>query len=101
MNQTPYCETSEQMTGLMRDVTHVVPNSTIPDGWVGVDIGPETIAVFKEALKGCKTVLWNGTLFVSFLFKFTCDKGTLFAQGRWVSSRTLSMRRAPQPSWSS
>jgi phosphoglycerate kinase len=34
----------------------------IPEGWVGVDIGPETIEEFKSELRGAKTVLWNGPL---------------------------------------
>ncbi len=32
----------------------------IPDGWGGVDIGPETIKLFTDALKDAKTVVWNG-----------------------------------------
>jgi phosphoglycerate kinase len=32
----------------------------IPDGWEGVDIGPETIAAFAGALQDAKTVVWNG-----------------------------------------
>lgn len=32
----------------------------IPDGWIGLDIGPRTIKKFKKALKGAKTILWNG-----------------------------------------
>ena len=38
----------------------VVPTMEIPDGWQGLDIGPETIAKFSEAIKGAKTVIWNG-----------------------------------------
>lgn len=34
----------------------------IPDGWKGLDIGPETIAVFCEAVSGAGTVLWNGPM---------------------------------------
>jgi len=34
----------------------------IPEGWVGVDIGPETTSEFKSELRGAKTVLWNGPL---------------------------------------
>lgn len=34
----------------------------IPDGWEGVDIGPKTIDLYKEAVAGAKTVLWNGPM---------------------------------------
>jgi phosphoglycerate kinase len=34
----------------------------IPDGWIGLDIGPETVASFKEVLKDSKTIVWNGPL---------------------------------------
>ncbi len=40
----------------------VVPTGLIPDGWMGVDIGPETIKKFSEALKDAKTVVWNGPM---------------------------------------
>ena len=32
----------------------------IPDGWIGLDIGPKTIKKFESALKDAKTILWNG-----------------------------------------
>ncbi len=34
----------------------------IPDGWIGLDIGPRTIKKFKNALKDAKTIVWNGPL---------------------------------------
>ena len=34
----------------------------IPDGWMGLDIGPKSVALFSEALKGAKTVVWNGPM---------------------------------------
>lgn len=43
----------------------------IPDGEMGVDIGPKTIALFSEKLKGAKTVLWNGPLGVFEVAKFS------------------------------
>ncbi len=42
--------------------SQVVPTGLIPDGWMGVDIGPETIKVFSDALKEAKTVVWNGPM---------------------------------------
>ena len=37
----------------------------IPDGWMGLDIGPKTQAIFAEAIKGAGTVVWNGPMGVS------------------------------------
>ena len=34
----------------------------VPDGWMGLDIGPESVKLFSEALKGAKTVVWNGPM---------------------------------------
>ena len=34
----------------------------VPDGWMGLDIGPKTIELFKKELSAAKTVLWNGPL---------------------------------------
>ena len=34
----------------------------IPDGWMGLDIGPKSVALFSEAIKGAKTVVWNGPM---------------------------------------
>jgi 3-phosphoglycerate kinase len=38
----------------------VTDNASIPQGLLGVDIGPKTIELFKKELKGAKTILWNG-----------------------------------------
>ena len=40
----------------------VVPTGQIPDGWEGMDIGPETEKLFCEAVKDAKTVVWNGPM---------------------------------------
>ena len=39
-----------------------VVEGDIPDGWEGVDIGPQTIALYQDAVAGAKTVLWNGPM---------------------------------------
>lgn len=40
--------------------TQVCPSNNIPEGWEGLDAGPETRKAFAEAIKGAKTILWNG-----------------------------------------
>ena len=40
--------------------TQFVKVSEIPDGWQGLDIGPETEKIFAEVIKNSKTILWNG-----------------------------------------
>ena len=47
----------------------------IPDGWMGLDIGPKTIQLFEETLQGAKTVVWNGPMGVFEMEPFA--KGTL------------------------
>ncbi len=48
----------------------VVPTSAIPDGWMGLDIGPETIEKFSAAIKDAGTVIWNGPMGVFEFPKF-------------------------------
>ena len=43
----------------------VIDSDTIPDGWMGLDIGPKTQAIFADAIKGSGTVIWNGPMGVS------------------------------------
>ncbi len=42
-----------------------VDSDSIPDGWMGLDIGPKTQALFADAIKGAGTVVWNGPMGVS------------------------------------
>ncbi len=48
----------------------IVHSQDIPDGWEGLDIGPDTIEKFKEILKSAKTVMWNGPLGVCEFSKY-------------------------------
>jgi phosphoglycerate kinase len=54
----------------------------IPDGWMGLDIGPDSVKLFQEALADCKTVIWNGPMGV-----FEFDK---FAAGTNGIAHTLA-----------
>ncbi len=54
----------------------------IPDGWMGLDIGPDSVKVFQDALKQCKSVIWNGPMGV-----FEFDQ---FAKGTEAIARTLA-----------
>ncbi len=59
------------------------PGADIPDGWEGVDIGPETTELFKAEIADAKTILWNGPMGI---FEIeACSKGT-FALADAVAS---------------
>jgi phosphoglycerate kinase len=50
--------------------TKTVPATEIPDGWKGLDIGPESVAAFTKALSDAETVFWNGPMGVFELAPF-------------------------------
>ena len=43
----------------------IINSDSIPDGWMGLDIGPKSQALFANAIKGAGTVVWNGPMGVS------------------------------------
>ena len=57
------------------DANIKVVEGDIPEGWMGLDIGPKSIELFKDTLKGAKTVVWNGPMGVFEMPNF--EKGTL------------------------
>jgi phosphoglycerate kinase len=61
------------------------PNEPIPDGWMGVDIGPETIKLFNDEIAKARTIFWNGPMGV-FEIK-ECAKGT-FAIAEVIAANT-------------
>jgi phosphoglycerate kinase len=65
----------------------VVAADAIPDGWMGLDIGPESQKAYKAALEGAKTVFWNGPMGVFEVKPF--DKGT-FALANAVAELSSS-----------
>lgn len=42
--------------------SRTVPVNAIPEGWMGLDIGPDSVAAFQKALEDCRTVIWNGPM---------------------------------------
>ena len=42
--------------------SRVAPYDDVPDGWLGLDIGPETRSRFGELIRGARTVFWNGPM---------------------------------------
>ena len=54
--------------------SQVVASGEIPDGWQGLDIGPETVKLYCDAVKDAGTVIWNGPMGVFEFAKFA--KGT-------------------------
>lgn len=54
--------------------TDIANNTSIKDGWMGLDIGPQASAVFSKVVEDSKTILWNGPMGVFEMEKF--EKGT-------------------------
>lgn len=65
--------------------TKVVEVDKIPNGWQGLDAGPETLENFKKVILGSKTILWNGPVGVFEMEKFA--KGTI-AVGNYIDEAT-------------
>lgn len=54
--------------------TGIAQNDNIKDGWMGLDIGPDSIKVFSKVVENSKTILWNGPMGVFEMDKF--EQGT-------------------------
>ena len=63
----------------------IFPIGQIPEGWEGMDAGPESVAAFREVVMHSKTILWNGPLGVFEFPRFS--QGTI-ALGRAISAST-------------
>lgn len=50
--------------------TSIAQNDAIPAGWMGLDIGPESVKSFSSVVKSSKTILWNGPMGVFEMEKF-------------------------------
>lgn len=67
----------------------LVNSDNIPDGWMGLDIGPETEKLFCDAIKGAGTVVWNGPMGVFEFDKFA--GGTLAVAKAVADSGAVSI----------
>ena len=63
----------------------IFPIDQIPDGWEGMDAGPESVAAFREVVMQSKTILWNGPLGV---FEFSSFSQGTIALGEAISAST-------------
>ena len=64
--------------------TATAPNDNIKEGWMGLDIGPDTIKAFSKVVEESKTILWNGPMGVFEMEKF--EKGTKAIAGAVVKA---------------
>lgn len=60
----------------------IVADGEIPEGWLGLDIGPKTEELFCDAVKGAKTVVWNGPM--------GCFEMSKFASGTRAVAQALA-----------
>lgn len=67
--------------------TQICSINNIPDGWQGMDAGPESLVHFQKAIESSKTILWNGPVGVFEMESFS--KGTI-ALGNFISTSTAS-----------
>ncbi|PCJ97726.1 MAG: phosphoglycerate kinase [Flavobacteriaceae bacterium] len=65
--------------------TKILDSDKIPDGWQGLDAGPETLKMFKEVILKSKTILWNGPIGVFEMENFA--NGTK-ALGNYIDEAT-------------
>ncbi len=72
------------------DAEHkVVGSAAIPDGWMALDIGPESARIFAEAVKSSMTVIWNGPMGVFEMPAFA--RGTMAVAEAMAASEGLTI----------
>ncbi len=65
--------------------TNIVKSNQIPDGWMGLDIGPKAIEAYKKVILDSKTILWNGPMGV---FEFEAFSDGTFSVAQAVADAT-------------
>lgn len=73
--------------------TMICPSNDIPDGWEGLDAGPETRKAFREAILPAKTILWNGPAGVFEFDNFTAGSRAI------AEAIVEATKTAPSPLW--
>lgn len=69
-----------------------VPSDQIPDGYMGLDIGPESVRAFREALRESSTILWNGPMGVFEMSSYEAGtRGVAFAVAEATDSGAYSL----------
>ncbi|CAN8240445.1 unnamed protein product [Cochlearia groenlandica] len=68
----------------------IVPATEIPDGWMGLDIGPDSIKTFSEALDTTKTIIWNGPMGVFEFAKFAAGTEAIAKQLAELSGKGVT-----------
>lgn len=69
--------------------TKIVPTQEVPPGWLILDIGPATVALFREALHNGRTIIWNGPMGAFEMDAFS--RGTLAIVRAVASSHALTI----------
>ena len=69
--------------------SRIVNSDEIPDGWMGLDIGPKSQELFADAIKGAGTVIWNGPMGVSEWDNFAA--GTITVANAVAESGAISI----------
>lgn len=69
--------------------SQIVSSDEIPDGWMGLDIGPKSQELFADAIKGAGTVIWNGPMGVSEWDNFAA--GTITVANAVAESGAISI----------
>ncbi|MFN3947086.1 MAG: phosphoglycerate kinase, partial [Aquificaceae bacterium] len=66
--------------------TKIVPWQEIPDGWMGLDIGPVSVSLLKEIISDAQTIIWNGPMGV-----FELDR---FKDGTYETAKSIAQSSA-------
>ena len=83
-----------------------MPCTAIPDGWMGLDNGPDSTKMIQAELADCKTIIWNGPMGVfefdkfaagAFLLCFTCGLALSEWYREWLAIHPTSLLNPTQP----